>query len=439
MGKGSEGRSAVNGVQTSANSQSNKPKAILIEGVLYDVTNFRHPGGSIIDFLTEGEAGVDATQAYREFHQRSGKADKYLKSLPKLDVSKVKSRFSSKEQARRDAMTKDYAEFREQLIKEGYFDPSLPHMTYRVVEIVVLFVLSFWLMGQSSPLALALGIVVSGISQGRCGWVMHEMGHGSFTGVIWLDDRLCEFFYGVGCGMSGHYWKNQHSKHHAAPNRLEHDVDLNTLPLVAFNERVVRKVRPGTLLALWLRVQAYLFAPVSCLLIGLGWTLYLHPRYMMRTKRWMEFVWIAVRYVAWFGVMGALGYTPGQSLGMYLCAFGLGCIYIFLQFAVSHTHLPVSNPEDQLHWLEYAADHTVNISTKSWFVTWWMSNLNFQIEHHLFPTAPQFRFKEISPRVEALFKRHGLPYYDMPYTSAVSTTFANLYSVGHSVGDAKRD
>jgi fatty acid desaturase len=38
--------------------------------------------------------------------------------------------------------------------------------------------------------------------------------------------------------MSGSWWRNQHNKHHAMPQKIGHDVDLNTLPLVAFTEKV---------------------------------------------------------------------------------------------------------------------------------------------------------------------------------------------------------
>ena len=37
-------------------------------------------------------------------------------------------------------------------------------------------------------------------------------------------------------------------------------------------------------------------------------------------------------------------------------------------------------------------------------------NLSFQIEHHLFPDLPSNRYKEIAPKVQDVFERHGLPY-----------------------------
>lgn len=58
MGKGGNAST-----KTSAASQE-----VLIEGTFYDVTDFKHPGGSIIKFLSG--SGADATPSYREFHVR---------------------------------------------------------------------------------------------------------------------------------------------------------------------------------------------------------------------------------------------------------------------------------------------------------------------------------------------------------------------------------
>merc|ERR1719387_1543801 len=104
------------------------------------------------------------------------------------------------------------------------------------------------------------GIMLMGVGQGRCGWYMHEGGHGSLTGNMKIDKRIQEFFYGVGCGMSAAWWRSQHNKHHAAPQKMQHDVDLDTLPLLAFNARISAKVKNPVLKA-WLRLQAVMFFP----------------------------------------------------------------------------------------------------------------------------------------------------------------------------------
>ena len=71
---------------------------------------------------------------------------------------------------------------------------------------------------------------------------MHEAGHYSLTGDIKTDRTIQTITYGLGCGMSASYWRNQHNKHHASPQKINHDVDLDTLPLVAFHKNIKHKI-----------------------------------------------------------------------------------------------------------------------------------------------------------------------------------------------------
>ena len=58
------------------------------------------------------------------------------------------------------------------------------------------------------------------------------------TGNIATDQFLMSLIFGIGYGMSGHWWRVNHNKHHAMPQKVGHDTDLNTLPLVAFTGKV---------------------------------------------------------------------------------------------------------------------------------------------------------------------------------------------------------
>eukprot|EP00615_Pteridomonas_danica_P004963 CAMPEP_0114336340 /NCGR_PEP_ID=MMETSP0101-20121206/5641_1 /TAXON_ID=38822 ORGANISM="Pteridomonas danica, Strain PT" /NCGR_SAMPLE_ID=MMETSP0101 /ASSEMBLY_ACC=CAM_ASM_000211 /LENGTH=233 /DNA_ID=CAMNT_0001468229 /DNA_START=91 /DNA_END=789 /DNA_ORIENTATION=+ len=218
---------------------------VLIDGRLYDVSNFKHPGGSVIKFLT---SGGDATEAFMEFHDRSKKAHLVLKGLSSrpapIEVMKKRG-YNGKE-----ALTKDFLKFRKELEAEGMFKPSPGHIAYRVIELLVIHYMGVMLFFQPSYALKALGLLTLGIGSGRCGWLMHEGGHYSLTGNITTDRFLQIIIFGVGCGMSGAWWRNQHNKHHATPQKLKHDVDLDTLPLVAFNERIAEKAR-SPFLKLW--------------------------------------------------------------------------------------------------------------------------------------------------------------------------------------------
>jgi len=409
---------------------------VLIKGRLYDVTGFHHPGGNIISFLT---GGGDATEAYGEFHARSKMAEKVLASLPNREApAEVLARRAGNG---KPGISKDYQELRDQLVAEGFFEPSMSECLYRVTEIAVMKLIgAYMFMFCAQPGIRLLGLLIIGIATGRCGWLMHEAGHHSMTGHIPTDRVLQIVLYGVGCGMSGAWWRNQHNKHHATPQKLQHDVDLDTLPLVAFNASVLGRTSSPILKA-WLRMQGVLFIPVSCLLVTLFWSLYLHPRYIYRvltTSRKQargakgraagEAVSLIVRYLLWFGVLTS-GLSWGHALTCYLVHFAVAGMYIFTNFSLSHTHLPVTKPDQYLHWVEYAALHTTNIAPGP-VCDWWMAYLNYQIEHHLFPSMPQFRHPSVSPRVRVLFAKHGLPYDTRPYFGCLWETLANLHEVG---------
>jgi len=303
---------------------------------------------------------------------------------------------------------------------------------YRCFELFAMHAVGLWMLlsGWTMP-----GLMMLGLAEGRCGWLMHEGGHYSLTGNITVDRHIQMFFYGLGCGMSGAWWRNQHNKHHATPQKIGHDVDLNTMPLVCFNAVCALSKRTGKLLSnkYWIRAQGALFAPVTCLLVALGWQLYMHPRHSLRRGNKIELGYMGLRYALVAGIGNYMGASVGQTIAAYLFYNWFGSCYIFCNFAVSHTHLPVVEESDtKTDWVVYAAKHTMNCENSAW-CNWWMSYLNFQIEHHLFPSMPQFRHPIVSPRVKAMFEKHGLKYDQRPYFSAMKDTFNNLDQIGYDV------
>jgi acyl-CoA 6-desaturase (Delta-6 desaturase) len=282
--------------------------------------------------------GIDATDAFTNFHIRSKKAKKILEHLPSkaADKKAVDANYLPGQKS----LLQDFHDFQAQLEKEGFFKPAPMHVAYRVFEIIALHAIGFYLIFHSQML---LGITILGIVSGRCGWLMHEGGHYSLTGVIPIDRALQIILYGVGCGMSASWWRNQHNKHHSMPQKLGHDVDLNTLPLVCFTEKVAKRI--GLPLKLWIRMQAIMFPVITTLLVAIGWQFYLHPRHILRTKNLYEALSLAIRGVVfWMLFVPQFGIT--NSVYLYLAYTWIGANYIFLNFAVSHTHLPVVPKDD---------------------------------------------------------------------------------------------
>jgi fatty acid desaturase len=388
-------------------------KEMIINRRVYDVSSFvkRHPGGSVIKF----QLGADASDAYNNFHVRSKKADKMLHSLPSRPAEAGYAQ---------DEISRDFEKLRLELKAEGFFEPNLVHVAFRCVEVLAMYWAGVQLIWSGYWF---LGAIVAGLAQGRCGWLQHEGGHYSLTGNIKIDRHLQMAIYGLGCGMSGCYWRNQHNKHHATPQKLGTDPDLQTMPLVAFHKIIGAKARGKG--RAWLAWQAPLFfGGVICSLVSFGWQFVLHPNHALRVHNHLELAYMGLRYVLWhlaFGHLGLLG-----SLRLYAFYVGVGGTYIFTNFAVSHTHKDVVPPTKHISWALYSANHTTNC-TDGPLVNWWMAYLNFQIEHHLFPSMPQYNHPKIAPRVRALFEKHGVEYDVRSYLECFRVTYVNLLAVGN--------
>ena len=396
---------------------------VRIADVEYDVTDFKHPGGSVILYMLSN-TGADSTEAFKEFHMRSTKAHKVLKSLPQRPAE-PKDKTTKEER-----MLADFASWRAQLEKEGFFKPSRVHLAYRIIELMAMFALGTLLMATGFPM---LSVFVYGAFFGaRCGWVQHEGGHNSLTGKIWWDKRIQAACMGFGLGTSGDMWNQMHNRHHATPQKVRHDMDLDTTPAAAFFDRAVEENRPRGFSRLWMRFQAWTFVPVTSGLFVMAFWLYiLHPRQVIRRKNFEEGFWMAMSHVVrTIAIKYASGYSWATSYGLFCTSMWVAGMFLFAHFSTSHTHLEVVPADKHLSWVRYAVDHTVDIDPSVGWVNWLMGYLNCQVIHHLFPDMPQFRQPEVSKRFIQFAMKWDLNYKVMTYWGAWVATFSNLDKVG---------
>lgn len=427
-------------------------KTIRLNGVVYDITNFNHPGGSIINYA--GQGADDAGDAFREFHSRSAKATATLASLPKVSNSNEPPVIEPE-------ICTDFRIMRQQLDTMGCFEPDYIHVYFRLLELVFFFGMGVFL----APYNVYASMLAFVVFKTRCGWVQHEAGHLSLTGIKSVDRGIQMVTMGFGGGVSSTLWNSMHNKHHAAPQKINHDIDLDTTPFVAFfktafenNTRMQQLYKnkfAERLVRLWMRFQAWLFIPVTNgILVHLFWTYYLHPqrafRHAMSKKSVSavsELSLMALSHVVIPAIFYSLSpdhfnMSIAYCYFLYMICNVFNFIYLFGHFSLSHTFMGVIPETEYLRWFEYAIGHSVNISTRSALVTWIMGNLNFQIEHHLFPSMPQYKNVLAAPVVREFctkWNKHNntdgtgssyLNYIEVGYWDAWKKMFQNLNDIG---------
>ena len=150
----------------------------------------------------------------------------------------------------------------------------------------------------------------------------------------------------------------------------------------------------------------------------------------------MELFWMAVRYMLWHQTFGYMGL--GASLRLYAWYVCVGSTYIFINFAVSHTHKDVVPKSKHISWSLYSANHTTNCSN-NFLVNWWMAYLNFQIEHHLFPRVPRHNLREVEKLVMAYAKKEGIHYHSVGFVQGNREVIAGLYETAMAARALPRD
>lgn len=99
-------------------------------------------------------------------------------------------------------------------------------------------------------------------------------------------------------------------------------------------------------------------------------------------------------------------------------------------------HIPMHIDHDQnKDWFSTQLQATCNVH-KSAFNDWFSGHLNFQIEHHLFPTMPRHNYHKVAPLVQSLCAKHGIQYQSKPLLSAFADIVYSLKESGQLWLDA---
>ena len=83
----------------------------------------------------------------------------------------------------------------------------------------------------------------------------------------------------------------------------------------------------------------------------------------------------------------------------------------------SASGVPVADVDENRLPDEFAAHQiktTANFATQNKLVSWLVGGLNFQIEHHLFPTMSHVHHRQVSKIVKSTALEFGLPYHSQP-------------------------
>ncbi len=227
-------------------------------------------------------------------------------------------------------------------------------------------------------------------------------------------------------GLCFGWWVPKHNAHHAHPNQAGRDPDI-AAGVVAFTDEIAGGRRGlGALLA---RHQAWLFAPLL-LLEGLAMHANGVKALLQRRDRaaCLEGVLLAAHTAAYLGLVFWVlpPLTALAFVAVHQAAFGL---YLGCSFAPNHKGMPILEEDSAIGFAERQVMTSRNLAGGR-IATFALGGLNYQIEHHLFPTMPRPNLRRAQPIVRAFCADQGLPYREDHLVASYGQVFAYLRKVG---------
>ena len=276
-------------------------------------------------------------------------------------------------------------------------------------------------------IAAALGIIFTQVA-----FLAHEASHRQVFADGKHNDRAGRILATVFVGMSYQWWMTKHTRHHANPNRVGKDPDIER-DVVSFLETDAAKQHG--LMALVTKKQAWLFFPLL-LLEGLNLH-YLSVRSLLRRGpvdgRILELSTIVLRLGLYVGVIFWV-LPVGMAfafLGVQLAVFGF---YMGASFAPNHVGMTIVGADASLDFLRKQVLTSRNISG-GLPMTALMGGLNYQVEHHLFPSMSRPALARARAMVVAHCSANGIPYTETNLITAYKQVLGYLNRVGLAAGD----
>ena len=276
-------------------------------------------------------------------------------------------------------------------------------------------------------IAAGLGIVFT-----QFAFLGHEASHRQILKSGPANDRIGRILATLFVGISYSWWMNKHNRHHANPNKIGKDPDIE-VDTISFLEEDAAQSKGWVR---WVtRRQGYLFFP---LLLLEGINLHRLSIHDLLTRRGVEgrafeITLLTLRiggylaFIFWLLPVGMAFAFIGVQLGV----FGL---YVGASFAPNHKGMPIIARDVKLDFLAKQVRTSRNIAG-GWWATALMGGLNFQIEHHLFPSMPRTHLRKARTLVREHCRRLKVPYSEV----SLITSYGIVIDYLNKVGLAARD
>ena len=280
-------------------------------------------------------------------------------------------------------------------------------------------------------MVLAFAIVaLLGVMSAQYGFIAHEAAHRQIFRNNKLNDWTGLILANLFAGLSYGFWLKKHNKHHQRPNQIGEDPDIAIRVLSFTTESKMSKKG----IERWFSDrQGYLF---PLLLLFTGFDLLLDSVAGMGRKdrsigiRVLEFSLMLIRQFAPYVVL-AIMFGPFWAMAMWFVMMMSFGFFMGAAFAPNHKGMPLVEKDSSLDFFSRQVLTSRNIKG-SWLKDNLMGGLNYQVEHHLFPSMARPFLRKTHAIVAEYCRQNDVTLVEMNLFSSYMVIMKHLNKVGLS-------
>lgn len=334
------------------------------------------------------------------------------------------------------SMAAQYVALRKSMEERGYFQKTPGYYTARIMAMLLFFGTSYSILLFSTHWWLTLvGILTTAFFTVQFGFLGHEAGHGAITKNKTLQYILGQFSMSVINGVAYTHWKERHDTHHGKSNHEEHDPDLKNFDFFAFSTRKAMS-RKGwrKLTTTYQSILLPIFAFFS--VISLRITAVKEMFQMKAKRRVADTPFILLHFAMWFLLpLPFIGFWNAALL-YALTSLPVG-FYFGMVFIPNHFGMRVVTDKDDLDFMTQQVETSRDIRLPR-ILDWTFGGLNYQIEHHLFPTMSHKYLARAKKTVKTFCIDHGLSYHEVGFARTYAEVIRYMHKVGMSVKQLRK-
>jgi fatty acid desaturase len=262
----------------------------------------------------------------------------------------------------------------------------------------------------------------------QLGFLGHDAGHRQIFTSARTNERLGVLLANLCVGFSYGWWIDKHNRHHAHPNDEEKDPDVGA-GAIAFTVRQV--LRSGRVGRAFYRRQAWTFFPLLLLeAINLRVSSIRHLVADRGRPRLRELLLIATHLAAYLATVFLI-MSPLKAVVFIAVHQGLFGLYMGCSFAPNHKGMPSLTDAEAADFLNRQVLTSRNVRGR-WSTDFALGGLNYQIEHHLFPSMPRGNLRHAQHIVKEFCRTHQVPYLESGLIASYAQALRHLNAVGRS-------